>query len=190
MLRILHGNTTMKQHLFSLLFVVILLPACNDDVSSPRMIEGNLLSNTSFEQKGKPWLDSWSCDTTLARVTSDPTTGCGNWALSLEPGWLPQEGFARTYITGQSGTGIYQLSVLMRCTNQWRATIKIGRWTNGGWAESKTGWNSTPNWTTLSITDTLTLQTRDTIAVHLSAGATEVASARVFFDCVTLERLR
>ncbi len=150
----------------------------------------NLIQNSSFEINGQPTLASWTADTSLAKIVQGAPLNGGSWSLQIMPGWVPQEGYAMTYITGQSGLGIYEMSVWCKSINHWAGNFEFGIRSNNTWVCFKRTYFDTTDWTEYSITDTLSLQPQDTIAVKLSAGITELANGSVLFDLVRLQKTR
>ena len=154
-----------------------------DDIS-------NLIHNSSFETNGQPTFQTWIADTTLARLVQDVPNGGGSWSLRLEPGWIPQEGFARTYITGESGTGGYYLRVWTKSINRWRGSVTIGKWSGNTLTQTKSAYSDSSGWNYIALVDSLSLESGDSIGVHLSAGSTELSNGAVLFDLITLQRIR
>ena len=150
----------------------------------------NLLQNSSFEVNNQPTLQSWVADTTLRKFVQDVPPNGGQWSLQLSPGWFPQEGYARTYISGQSGVGVYQLTVWIKNMNGFRSSVRFGQWSQNAWVNFKQIPCDSSTWTQYSLVDTISLQPNDTIAVHLSAGETELAAGYVMFDLVRLEKIQ
>lgn len=159
-------------------------------VASATIDTTNLIQNSSFESNNQPTLQSWVTDTTLRKFVQDVPPNGGQWSLQLIPGWFPQEGYARTYVSGQSGVGVYQISVWVKSTNGWRSTIRLGQWAQGTWINSKQISSDSTLWIQYSLIDTLSVQPNDTIAVHLSAGRAEIAKGNVLFDLVRLEKIQ
>lgn len=149
----------------------------------------NLIQNSSFETNNEPTLQYWVTDTSLAQAVQDAPPGGGKWSLQLVPGWIPQEGFARTYVSGQSGVGVYRLTFWSKSIHSWQGSVTIGQWTQMGWVQSKMIYCDSATWTQYSLTDTLSLQAGDTIGVHLSAGRAELAGGQVLFDLIDLEKI-
>jgi hypothetical protein len=149
----------------------------------------NLIQNSSFETNNQPTLQFWITDTLLAEVLQDAPPGGGQWSLQLSPGWIPQEGFAQTYVSGQSGIGVYQLTFWSKSISGWKGSVMIGQWSQMSWVQSNIIYCDSTTWTQYSLIDTLSLQIGDTIGVHLSAGRTEVAYGRVLFDLIHLRRI-
>lgn len=162
----------------------------------------NLISNWTFANgltlNCQYWYDGCgniSCDTTMyCQVTfiNDPTipTFLDSWVLQLDAGF-PQVGFAETYITGQSGTKVYQFKYYMKSDTTLQgdnstgyASLGIG--TQNQFTASKTLSDTTSVWKQFTFTDTLTTQTSDTITVRLSAGICDYCINRVYFDYIEL----
>ena len=106
------------------------------------------------------------------------------WSLQLEAGFF-SDGFAETYITGQSGTQIYQLEYWMKSPN-WTGSASLGTGTQNQFTASHTLSDTTSTWKQYSFIDTLTTQTSDTIAVRLSAGTGDFCVCTSYFDFIVL----
>ncbi len=165
----------------------------------------NLISNWTFANSlalnCQDWYDGCgneltvSCDTTMyCQVTfiNDPTipTFLDSWGLLLDAGF-PQEGFAETYISGQSGTMIYQLKYWMKSYTTLQGDnstgqVSLGIGTQNQFTASKTLSDTTSVWKQFTFTDTLTTQPSDTITVRLSAGICDFCINRVYFDYIEL----
>jgi hypothetical protein len=173
--------------------ILVIVPSCKEDTIAPNQSPVNLIQNSSFESNGKSSLQSWwMSDTTFLKLVEDAPKGGGKWSLQLVPGWIPQQFFARTYISDQSGTGIYKLTISMKNQtfgNMWDPYVLLGRLVNNQWTRSKTISTDSTSWQTFSIIDTIFLQPNDTLAVQLSGGAGERAAGSVRFDLVELKRL-
>ncbi len=169
--------------------VVLTVCSCKDNSVNTDSIP-NLIGNSSFELKGQPSLEGWIIDTTLAKVAHDAPVGGGNWSLGLEPGWYPQDGFAHTYITNHQGSGWYNLGAWMRSTNHWIGSVSFGKWSGGVLAYAKSITSDSSEWHYVALIDSVPLQPNDSLAVELSAGSTELANGFVFFDLISLQRLR
>ncbi|MCP4551631.1 MAG: T9SS type A sorting domain-containing protein [Bacteroidetes bacterium] len=144
----------------------------------------NLISNWQFQyQNMQPRCDGWfnscgeeltvHCDTNLycnvGLYNQSPSLVPENvWSLKVKTGSL-QEGFAETYITGQSGTNVYQLKFWMKATD-WDGGAKIGINTQNQFNVSKTLIDTATFWKQFTLIDTLTTQSSDTITVRLTAG--------------------
>jgi hypothetical protein len=150
----------------------------------------NLIQNSSFEINDQPTLQSWVADTTLAQFFQDAPPAGGKWSLRISPGWIPQEGFARTYISGQSAVGVYRVAFWAKSINGWKGSASFGQWNQNAWVRSKRIYCDSTSWTQFSLVDTLSLQPNDTIAVHLSAGAVELSNGQILFDLVELKRIQ
>ena len=166
----------------------------------------NLISNWTFEgdtfaMKCNDWYDGCgneltiSCDTTLyCQVTFKEESPIPSqwevWSLLLDAGF-PQEGFAETYITGQSGTMIYQLKYWIKSDTTLQGDnstglASIGLGTQSQFTASKTISDTASNWKQITLTDTLTTLSTDTITVRLSAGICDFCINTVYFDRIEL----
>lgn len=144
----------------------------------------NLISNWQFQYPSmQPRCDGWFnscgeefsnyCDTNLhcniGLFNESPSLIPENiWSLKVKTDF-PQEGFAETYITGQSGTNIYELKFWMKATD-WQGGARIGINTQNQFIESKTRIDTASFWKQFTLIDTLTTLSSDTITVRLSAG--------------------
>lgn len=144
----------------------------------------NLISNWQFQYPNmQPRCDGWfnscgeeltaHCDTNLYcnvglfnQTPSDIPEDV--WSLKVKTGF-PQEGYAETYVTSQSGTNIYELKFWMKATD-WQGGVKIGTKAQNQFVESKTLIDTAASWKQFTLIDTLTTQSSDTITVRLSAG--------------------
>jgi hypothetical protein len=170
----------------------------------PSLLSGqNLITNSSFESNGQLNCDSWydacgrelayQCDTIpdtncMGWFVQDAPPGGGNWSIELEPGWIPAEGFAETYVTGISGTSIIQLKVWMKAVGGFNGGGYMCLYLKGQpfWFATSCKADTASTWKQFTVTDTFTLLTTDTVVVHLSAGATEVAAWKIRFDLAEL----
>lgn len=144
----------------------------------------NLISNWQFQYPNmQPRCDGWfnscgeelstHCDTNLycyvGLINQSPSLVPEYiWSLKVKAGF-PQEGFAETYITGQSGTNIYVLKFWMKATG-WHGGAKIGLKTQNQFIENKSLIDTATFWKQFTLIDTLTSQSSDTITVRLTAG--------------------
>lgn len=148
----------------------------------------NLIQNSSFENNGQPTLQSWSMfqNTYQVFVQDVPPNG-GQWSIGITPGWIPFIGAVGTLIVGQSGVGIYELTVWMK-SNPERGSASFGRHAHDNpW---KQVYCDSASWVSYSLVDTLSLQPNDTIVVLLSAGSDEVPLGNVLFDLVRLQKIQ
>ena len=145
----------------------------------------NLISNWQFQYPDmQPRCDGWfnscgeelinHCDTNLycfvGLINQSPSLIPENiWSLKVKTGF-PQEGFAETYITGQSGTNIYELKFWMKATD-WQGGAKIGINTQNQFIDSKILIDTATFWKQFTFIDTLTTQSSDTITIRLTAGS-------------------
>jgi hypothetical protein len=144
----------------------------------------NLISNWQFQYPTmQPRCDGWfnscgeeltaHCDTNLycnvGLYNQSPSLIPEDvWSLKVKASF-PQEGYAETYITGQSGTNIYELKFWMKATN-WQGGAKIGTNTQDLFTESKALIDTAAFWKQFTLIDTLTTQGSDTITIRLTAG--------------------
>jgi len=162
----------------------------------------NLVSNGDFEYNGTlncaTWYDrceqelTYLCDTLIPGDPCDvgfykdtPPPG-GNWSIGLTGVGNSFPALANTYITGQSGTNLYQLNIWMKDPEQAFGGAHIGTLSNGKYTESKTVPAESEVWAFYSVLDTLKLQSTDSIQISLSAFAGGPAFGNIYFDKVEL----
>lgn len=195
-------------HLLILLFACGIYSACTKDEAPvyptpPTPTASNLISNGSFESTTQGWYRHYSnnypppwyqIDTNSVppsgshyfQYKQDAPTGGGNWSLQVNGGVTFQQAtMALAVITGQSGTGVYQLS----------AWSKLGGCSSIGIAKKSsnlyTGWkyvnisDTAQTWKKYILTDTLTISATDTILIKISVGDGCIG----FFDLIELNRL-
>ena len=187
-------KTTRIGTLVATISILAALSACKDNPVVSVFTPVNLIQNPSFEINGTPSFQNWwRRDTLDVRIVQDAPQGGGQWSLLIVPGWIPQQFVAKTFITGQTGTGVYQLTVAMKNTTVGDFTaprVLLGRYVDNNWTHYKTISTDSTNWTTVSLLDTLTLQANDTIGVQLSGGTGELVLGNALFDLVKLVRLQ
>ena len=177
---------------FIAVIVFIFDCSCNKD---PIIYSQNLIKNPSFEINGQTTLQNWVVsDISLTSFSEDVPKGGAKWSLELMSGSTQGSGAfigkIETYITGQSGTNVYQLSVWMKSLNKWPGSVAIGTFSQNQFIQQSITGGETQSWEQFILTDTLTVEKSDTIAVILSAGTAPVASGRVRFDLVQLKKLQ
>jgi len=159
----------------------------------------NLISNPSFENINmktdcQDWFDgckkeiTYICDSQpmycYVDVAEDsPYLPSDKWCLTIHAGF-EMEGIAETYITGQSGTNIYQLNYWL--TGGWYGSASIGTGAQDLFMATQTRTDTSSIWQKFSLLDTIKTQTADTITVRLSAGFGDFCLCTAYFDSVTL----
>jgi hypothetical protein len=157
-------------------------------------VDGNLLTNGSFEMNGAPSLQGWkasTADTSFVNFSSDVPPQSGSFSVRLRNEWV----FPGSLWQGMrvpSGTHRYRLSAFGR-------VIPIGMRAGGrveilvkrasSWMTSKYLSLPGPAWTPLSLVDTLTTVSGDSIAILLSGSAGQHDFGYALFDLVRFERL-
>lgn len=148
----------------------------------------NLIDNWKFQEdnmelKCTDWFNG--CGDELS-VNCDALTHCQVQYYMDSPSFIPEElwclklygdfqpGFAETYITGQSGTNVYELKYWMRSDTAFGGSPSSGYASIGSGAQSqfipsKTLQAATFDWMQFSFIDTLSLQASDTLTVRLAS---------------------
>lgn len=174
--------------------ILTMLASCKDNIITPRPAPVNLIQNSSFEINGARTFQSWwRHDTLSARIIQDAPPGGGQWSLLIVPGWYPQQFVAVTFVSGQSGTGVYELTLAMKTTlvgDVMKPKARLGRYTGDHWTNYKTVTTTSKSWTTVSVVDTMTLEPKDTIGVQLSGGGGAVVWGDTRFDLIELKRIQ
>lgn len=144
----------------------------------------NLISNGNFQfQDMAPRCDGWfdacgdeltaHCDTVMTCYVSlypeNPSLIPEDiWGLRIKTGF-PEEPYAETYVTGQSGTYEYELNFWMRATD-WFGGARLGVTSGGQFVEHASVVDTADFWKLFTLTETLTTEATDTITVRLTAG--------------------
>jgi hypothetical protein len=150
---------------------------------------GNLIYNPSFEINGMPSLAGWIInDTMWTRIIEEAPAGEGAWSLWLAPAFgLHQGGTARTYVTGQSGEGVYTFSFYEKNTQGFAwggATFSQVRNSTVIFSTNITA--DTLQWAVFSKTFKLNLMPSDTININLFNYSLAVkAGSNAKIDSVT-----
>jgi len=156
----------------------------------------NLISNSSFDDSTgqllcKSWYDRCGveCDTTICNCFTcfyqDSPPGGGSWSIGAEGGWVIWS-VAKTYITGQSGTNIYELNFWMKDTGNVSSTVSIRILSQGQITHEKSFIPAANIWTYFTLIDTLTLQPSDSIEVQFSMSGTQWTGGVGKYDLVEL----
>ncbi len=182
--------------LLPLLPLMLMLLAFALQCEEPNDIEpDNLITNPSFEIDSQPSLDGWTSPIDLAYYNifkEDAPPEGGHWSIRLEPGWVPQEGFIETIITGINERGIFELSAWMKTVNPpWNGYISLVQIREGKVIHKKSGlFNDFNEWSVVSFNDTLTIDLTDTLNIKLSAGMAEVSVSAILFDLVSFKKIQ
>ena len=173
---------------FLLLAALSAFSTCKKEETNPT--PENLISNSSFENDGESSAEGWEG---YFAFTDDTPQNGGNWALQLEPGWLPAEGYATTSVSGLSGN----LSFTLKCdakligsdAGQRGVYLRLKKADDTLFTLASISVENT-EWENLTLsTGTVEMEETDELIVHLSAGSTEVAGWKVLFDNVVLEKM-
>lgn len=170
--------------ILSTLMIASLLIGCENNLTDFEFKE-NVVFTESFENNKQPTDANWTVSSNLASFTASTPENGGTWALELEPGWVPQEGYAERYVTAQPGTDIYTLSAWVKG----KGYLLLGVSEGNNLKNFKKVENQSDNWKQITITETFSTQPGDKILVKLSAGMTEVANWKAVFDLVKLEKI-
>ncbi|MBW8050985.1 MAG: hypothetical protein FVQ77_11740 [Cytophagales bacterium] len=170
--------------------------ACASDTTAQ-----NLIINESFECNGKPVTVGWDgyvLDDSTDIVQDAPPNG-GIWSFWLGATWIPWGEWAETYITGQSGTNIYQLEAWMKSETGWKGSLTIGVLEQKGQffpsqlTQEKEIFDKPISniWAKYTLTDTISTQPTDTIVVRISAGGCQNCyDMKTYFDLIKLIKLK
>ena len=162
----------------------------------------NLVDNWTFEEDLQLYCEDWydgcgdeltnNCDTIpecfVAFENESPSIIPEDvWSLRIRAG-LGVEGKAETFITGQSGTKVYELSYFMKSPN-WNSRVLLGTYSDGKFTDSTTLDTTALQWTSFTLRDTLSTEAEDTIAIRLSAGYGDFCVCLAYFDLIRLQVL-
>jgi len=174
------------KRLIAVLFISVLVIACDRDENPAIPVNDNLILEDSFEDSNnQPTYDNWMVTPDLASFASETPEQGGSWSLQLEPGWAPQEGFAEQYIDVPAGKNIYELSAWVKG----HGYILIGVRSGDELEDFKKLTNESDDWKQISITNAYDIQAGDKLYVKLSAGMTEVANWKILVDLVALKKI-
>jgi hypothetical protein len=170
--------------------------ACSDSSTNPETDGQNLLANGSFETDGQPSFAGWSSlDSTIVGIASEPAPGGGDYSLGIGTSWLPPTGVVWTHVPDAHDGDILSLSATVRVSGSQNLpgmlAISVGSqpdWFRGD-SNKWTSFNA-PEWTQVSLLDTLSMTTTDSVWVVLVGPGCEVCwGGTAYFDLVRLERL-
>ena len=158
----------------------------------------NLILNSSFEQNLKPYCEGWysGCGKELC---VDSLGGCSTqiyedspgdslvdqWCLLIYGNTWPFENYTDYYVTGRTGTFIYQMKLWMNTMHNF-GYGRLGVLDHGVFIQKDSVEDILQPWTEYIIEDTLTTSSTDTIVVRLAAGIGDFCFCDVYFDLVEL----
>ena len=185
------------QTLFSIIFVISLaLLGCskseNQIINPPS--DNNLFVNGSFEIGGASSLQGWqmnTSDTAFINFSTDAPIGGGSFSLRLRNEWTFPGAVWQTIVTS-SGTHRYRLSASGKVL---RSGVSADGWMSiaikqaGTWSTTKSFSFYDTSWTEITILDTLTTASGDTLRVSLSGGGTQFSFGHTLFDLVQFQKL-
>lgn len=176
--------------LIALLFALSTF-SCAHNPSVPNSDPPGLIANPDFQVDGAPSLSGWDAGgNPYPSIVSQGPPNDGPFSLALYPGLIGSGTYARTYISGQTGTGVYRLSVWQNSFGGFTGTVQIGLWRNGSFVSEKISMSDAIGWHIITVIDTLTSRPTDSIAVEFLGGSYEVVKTdwKVLFGSVLLER--
>jgi hypothetical protein len=147
----------------------------------------SLLINSSFELGDMPNIDGWrpSSPSSVVFSTIVPPEG-GIWSVSLDS-HLTSEISLLAIVPTTPGTDIFRLSLWTRKTGL-GGTASIVTKRSDSLFVSQTAGITTPDWSEMTILDTISLAPGDSVGVLLSGGRSLSTSGTSFFDRCTLVR--
>ncbi len=166
----------MKTNTMALVFaagMALLLGSCTKAPTAPNNT-GNLISNPGFISNGRPSLAGWAInDTGRVKVVSNAPPGVATWSLWTAParGILPG-GIATTYVTGESGPGIFRFSCAELNMAHWYwGYATIAQLRGGITISSRSISMEDSVWAMYTMSDTLDLLPSDTISITIATGS-------------------
>jgi len=158
----------------------------------------NLILNSSFEQNLKPYCEGWytscgkemSCDSigdcsTLIYEDSPGDSLVDQWCLLIYGHTWPNENHVDYYVTGRTGTFIYQMKFWMN-TLYFIGYGRLGVLDHGVFVQKDSIEGVSEPWREYILEDTITTTSTDTIVVRLAAGIGDFCFCDVYFDLVEL----
>ena len=180
---------------YIMVVMALLLPlsifSCTHNPTAPNNNLTSLIANPDFQVNDAPSLSGWVVGgEPYPSVVSQGPPNDGYYSLSLYPGSVGLGTYARTYVSGQTGSGVYKLSVWQNSFDSFTGTVQIGLWRNGGFVTEKANTSNATGWHIVTLTDTLTTRPTDSIAVQFLGGGYEVIKTdwKVLFGSVVLGR--
>ena len=205
------------RNIFKFLFfalAICLLMFCEKDVAPysdntpppPTPTAINLIANGSFEDSVgnvsfKKWFGhcnqypiNWDSITSMKYFEYDSVQntpqGGGKWALKISG--FQQSIYAMAYITGYSGTNVFELNFWAKCiysvANPGKACIQIlsPSWPTG--YQKCLQLDTTNVWKKYTLKDTLVTQPNDTIIIMLWNGSSGPTSPPFYFDLIEFKK--
>lgn len=130
----------------------------------------NLIQNPSFEFNGQPSLLGWTInDTVWVKTVQEAPTGEGRWSLLVGPAFGPSPGGnAKTFITGQSGSGLYTFQFYERNLQGYAwGVASISQLRNGKTIFNDEIQADSSQWSLKSKSYSMNLLSTDTLVVKL-----------------------
>lgn len=152
-------------------FATLFLASCSQSPISPNG-SGNLIQNSDLRSGNNPSLAGWKInDTAWVKVVANAPPGGGTWSLWLAPMFGPEPGgMARTFVTGQSGEGVYTLTCWERNFSGWYwGSVSLAQFRGGREISYRSLDMKDTSWTEFTLEDTLFLQPSDTLGIELTA---------------------
>jgi hypothetical protein len=154
--------------------------------------EETLISNGSFEKKGKPSLEGWEIlNPTLAQSENEGGPGGGSWSIKLTADWAPTSAVVWQKIDGVKNGDVLTLSSYVKARPDGGGIMKL---VCGPHAQlpSRERWvtSDSTGWVKVAVTDTLSLAEGEFVWVVLSSHHTELVPRMGLFDEVRLVRGR
>ncbi len=184
----------MKTFLFTLALTTLTFFHCNAQ---------NLITNPDFENSGQldcqSWYDECGREMTFLCDTITPDTTCyamfyqdappagGSWSLGVTGVGNSPENYANTYISGHSGSHIYELKVWVKDIGYATGGAKLEIESQGHLSTHKYFMANQSDWSLYTLTDTLTLQPSDSLVISLYAIAAGPTTGNAYFDLVQLK---
>ncbi len=167
-------------------------------LSSLSLYSQNLVLNSSFEQSLQPYCEGWYNDCGK-EISCDPTGDCNTQIFKDSPGdslvdqWclliyghsFPFETPVDYYITGKTGTFVYQLKFWMN-TLHMNGYGRLGILDHGVFVQKDSVEDLLAPWTEYILEDTITTTVTDTLVVRLAPGIGDFCLCDVYFDQVEL----
>jgi len=186
----------MKEYTISMHIVLLGVFACISCGCSSSPVEpplsSNILMNESFETDHAPLLEGWRFgNPQLAQLVEEAPPDGGNWSLELTSDWAPTTGYVYRPVKNVKSGDIVRLTAFVRGSGRFggRGIIELTIDPNRYNSNSKSASSADTVWNQISVSDTLKLQTGDTLWVVLSSPVTEIVPYQQEFDLIRLEKI-
>jgi hypothetical protein len=175
--------------LICLVYLMLLTLQCSSPTRPAR--EDNLVSNGSFETRGRPSLSGWELlNPSLAQSEHDGGPGGGSWSLKLTADWAPTTAVAWQKIDNLKSGDVLALSSSVKAYDDGGGIIGLACGPSPlEPTRHRSVFSDSTAWVKVTLTDTVAVSEGDSVWVVLSSHPTEIVPRVGLFDEVRLVRV-